>query len=87
MFSSLILIFEEYPALLTILSWMVILGAIGFVLMMAFNIKSFLTYRKRKADDKDGEVEKEHSTLFWVVDGFFTFFFSLDFLSLFLILL
>ena len=87
MFSSLIFIFEEYPALLTILSGMVILGAIGFVLMMAFNIKSFLTYRKRKADDKDGEVEKEHSTLFWVVGGFFTFFFSLDFLSLFLILL
>ena len=87
MFSSLILIFEEYPALLTILSGMVILGAIGFVLMMAFNIKSFLTYRKRKADDKHGEVEKEHSTLFWVTDGFFTFVLSFDFLSLFLILL
>ena len=87
MFSSLILIFEEYPALLTILSGMVILGAIGFVLMMAFNIKSFLTYRKRKADDKHGEVEKEHSTLFWITDGFFTFVLSFDFLSLFLILL
>ena len=87
MFSSLILIFEDYPALLTILSGMVILGAIGFVLMMAFNIKSFLTYRKRKADDKHGEVEKEHSTLFWVTDGFFTFVLSFDFLSLFLILL
>ena len=85
MFSSLILIFEEYPALLTILSGMVILGAIGFVLMMAFNIKSFLTYRKRKADDKNEEVEKEHSTLFWAVDGFFTFALSLDFVSIFLI--
>ena len=85
MFSSLILIFEEYPALLTILSGMMILGAIGFVLMMAFNIKSFLTYRKRRVDDKNGEVEKEHSIFFWVVDGFFTFALSLDFLTIFLI--
>lgn len=85
MFSSLIPIFEEYPALVTILSGMVILGAIGFVPMMAFNIKSFLTYRKRRADDKNGEVEKEHSILFWAVDGFFTFALSLDFLTFFLI--
>jgi len=44
-----------------------------------------LTYRKRRADDKNGEVEKEHSTLFWAVDGFFTFALSLDFLTIFLI--
>ena len=87
MFSSLIVLFEEFPTLLNILSALVILGAIGFVLMMGFNIKSFLSYRRRKADDKHGEVEKEHSTLFWVTDGFFTFVLSFDFLSLFLIFL
>ena len=86
MFSSLIPIFEEYPTLLTILSGMVILGAIGFVLMMAFNVKSFLTYQKRKADDRK-KYGDEHSTLFWIVDGFVTFFLSLDFLTIFLIFL
>jgi len=87
MFSSLLILFEEYPVILTILDAVVILGAIGFVLMMVFNIKSFLTYRKLKSDNKNKQVEKVHSTLFWVIDGFFTFLFSLDFLSLIFIFL
>ena len=86
MFSSLILIFEEYPALLTILSGMVILGAIGFVLMMAFNINSFLKYLRRDKTEEPDE-QKQHSGLFWAVDGVFTFLFSLDFLSLFIFLI
>lgn len=89
MFSSLLVLFEEYPALANILSAFVILGAVGFVLLMVFNIKSFLTYHqyRKRFNDKNKEMKKEHSTLFWIIDGFFTFFFSLDFLSLIFILL
>ena len=87
MFSSLLILFEEYPVILTILDAIVILGAIGFVLMMVFNIKSFLAYRKRKSNNKNKQVERVHSTFFWVIDGFFTFLFSLDFLSLIFIFL
>ena len=86
MFSSLILIFEEYPALLTILSGMVILGAIGFVLMMIFNINSFVKYLRREKTEESDE-KKQHSGLFWAVDGVFTFLFSLDFLSLLIFLI
>ena len=84
MFSSLLALFEEYPTILTVLSGLVFLGAIMFVLMMVFNINSFVNYLRR---DKSEETTptKEHSGLFWVVDGFVTFLFSMDFLTLFLI--
>lgn len=86
MFSSLMIILEEYPAILTVFSALVILGAIMFVLMMAFNINSFVKYLRRdKTEEPD--KQKQHSGLFWVVDGVFTFLFSLDFLSLLIFLI
>lgn len=86
MFSSLLIFLEEYPAILTVFSALVILGAVMFVLMMAFNINSFVKYLRR---DKTAEAveQKQHSGLFWAVDGLFTFLFSLDFLSLLLLLI
>lgn len=86
MFSSLIILLEEYPAILTVLSALVIFGAIMFVLMMAFNINSFVKYLRR--DKTEGADEKkQHSGLFWAVDGVLTFLFSLDFLTLFIFLI
>ena len=84
MFSSLLVLFEEYPAILTVLSGFVILGAIMFVLMMAFNINSFVKYLRRDKSEETTST-KQHSGVFWVVDGFVTFLFSMDFLTLFLI--
>ena len=37
-----LLFLEEYPTILTVLSGLVFLGAIMFVLMMVFNINSFV---------------------------------------------
>ena len=84
MFSSLLVLFEEYPTILTVLSGLMFLGAIMFVLMMVFNINSFVKYLRR---DKSEETTytKQHSGLFWVVDGIVTFLASFDFLTLFLI--
>ena len=84
MFSSLLVLFEEYPAILTVLSGLVFLGAIMFILMMAFNINSFVKYLRRDKSEETTST-KQHSGLFWVVDGFVTFLFSMDFLTLFLI--
>ena len=84
MFSSLLVLFEEYPAILTVLSGLVILGAIMFVLMMAFHINSFVKYLRRDKSEETTST-KQHSGVFWVVDGFVTFLFSMDFLTLFLI--
>ena len=84
MFSSLLVLFEEYPAILTALSGFVILGAIMFVLMMAFNINSFVKYLRRDKSEETTST-KQHSGVFWVVDGFVTFLFSMDFFTLFLI--
>ena len=84
MFSTLLVLFEEYPAILTVLSGLVILGAIMFVLMMAFNINSFVKYLRRDKSEETTST-KQHSGVFWVVDGFVTFLFSMDFLTLFLI--
>ena len=86
MFSSLIILLEEYPAILTVLSALVILGAIMFVLMMAFNINSFVKYLRRDKTEEADE-KKQHSGLFWAVDGVLTFRFSLDFLTLFIFLI
>ena len=86
MFSSLIVFFEEYPTILTILSAFAILGAIMFVLMMAFNINSFVKYLRRDKTEGNDE-EKQHSGLFWAADGVVTFLFSFDFLTLFLFLI
>ena len=86
MFSSLIILLEEYPAILTVLSALVIFGAIMFVLMMAFNINSFVKYLRRDKTEEADE-KKQHSGLFWAVDGVFTFLFSLDFLSLLIFLI
>ena len=84
MFSSLLALFEEYPTILTVLSGLVFLGAIMFVLMMAFNINSFVKYLRRDKSEETTST-KQHSGVFWVVDGFVTFLFSMDFLTLFLI--
>ena len=86
MFSSLMILLEEYPAILTVFSALVILGAIMFVLMMAFNINSFVKYLRRDKTEQPDE-QKQHSGLFWAVDGVFTFLFSLDFLSLLIFLI
>ena len=77
-------LFGFISASLTVL---VFLGAVGFVMLMVYNIKSFLAYRRRKEEAGGEAVEKEHSTLYWVVDGFLTFAFSLDFLSLLIFLI
>ena len=84
MFSSLLALFEEYPTILTVLSGLVFLGAIMFVLMMAFNINSFVKYLRRDTSEET-TYTKQHSGLFWVLDGCLTFLFSLDFLTIFLI--
>ena len=60
MFSSLMIILEEYPAILTVFSALVILGAIMFVLMMAFNINSFVKYLRRDKTEEADE-KKQHS--------------------------
>jgi hypothetical protein len=91
MFSILAALSEQNPGLFAFVSAsltvLVLVGAIGFVLLMVYNIKSFLTYRRRKEEGGDEDVPNAHSTFYWIVDGFFTVVFSLDFLSVFLFLI
>ena len=68
------------------LAALTVIGSVVFVLLMWFNIASLMKYLRR---DKTVEVDekKQHSGLFWAVDGIVTFLFSLDFLTLFIILI
>ena len=62
------------------------LGGVVFVLLMIFNINSFVKYLRRDKTEEADE-KKQHSGLFWAVDGILTFLFSLDFLTLFIFLI
>ena len=84
MFSSLLVLFEEYPTILTVLSGLMFLGGIMFVLIMVYNINAFVKYLRRDKSEETTHT-KQHSGLFWAVDGIVTFLFSMDFLTLFLI--
>lgn len=68
------------------LATLTILGGVVFVLLMIFNINAFVKFLRR---DKTEGVDdaKQHSGLFWAVDGIVTFMFSLDFLSLLIFLI
>lgn len=68
------------------LAALTVIGSVVFVLLMWFNIASLMKYLRR--DKTEGADEKkQHSGLFWAVDGLFTFLFSLDFLSLLIFLI
>ena len=66
------------------LAALTVIGSVVFVLLMWFNIASLMKYLRRDKTDEADE-KKQHSGLFWVVDGLFTFLFSLDFLTLFIL--
>ena len=68
------------------LAALTVIGSVVFVLLMWFNIASLMKYLRRDKTDEADE-KKQHSGLFWVVDGLFTFLFSLDFLSLLIFLI
>ena len=72
---------EETVQALTTLT---VIGGVVFVLLMIFNINAFVKFLRR---DKTEEADdaKQHSGLFWAVDGIVTFIFSMDFLTLFLL--
>ena len=61
-----------------------VIGSVLFVLLMWFNIASLMKYLRRDKTEEADE-KKQHSGLFWAVDGILTFLFSLDFLTLFII--
>ena len=61
-------------------------GGVVFVLLMIFNINSLVKYLRRDKTEEADE-KKQHSGLFWAVDGVVTFLFSFDFLTLFLFLI
>ena len=61
-----------------------VIGSVVFVLLMWFNIASLMKYLRRDKTEEADE-KKQHSALFWAVDGILTFLFSLDFLTLFII--
>ena len=61
-----------------------VIGSVVFVLLMWFNIASLMKYLRRDKTEEADE-KKQHSGLFWAVDGILTFLFSLDFLTLFII--
>ena len=63
------------------LAALTVIGSVVFVLLMWFNIASLMKYLRRDKTEEADE-QKQHSGLFWAVDGLFTFLFSLDFLSL-----
>ena len=63
------------------LAALTVIGSVVFVLLMWFNIASLMKYLRRDKTEEADE-QKQHSGLFWAVDGVFTFLFSLDFLSL-----
>ncbi|MGB1233005.1 MAG: hypothetical protein ACPHF0_02405, partial [Poseidonia sp.] len=68
------------------LATLTILGGVVFVLLMIFNINAFVKFLRR--DKTEGADDaKQHSGLFWAVDGIATFLFSLDFLSLLIFLI
>ena len=68
------------------LAALTVIGSVVFVLLMWFNIASLMKYLRRDKTDEADE-KKQHSGLFWAVDGVFTFLFSLDFLSLLIFLI
>ncbi|MDP6195450.1 MAG: hypothetical protein QF880_07025 [Candidatus Poseidonia sp.] len=68
------------------LAALTVIGGVVFVLLMIFNINSFVKYLRRDKTEEADE-KKQHSGLFWAVDGVFTFLFSLDFLSLLIFLI
>lgn len=68
------------------LATLTIVGGVVFVLLMIFNINAFVKFLRR--DKTEGADDaKQHSGLFWAVDGIVTFLFSLDFLSLLIFLI
>ncbi|MGB0378608.1 MAG: hypothetical protein ACPGGE_07255 [Poseidonia sp.] len=74
---------EETVQALTALT---VIGGIAFILLMIFNINAFVKFLRR--DKTEGADDaKQHSGLFWAVDGIVTFMFSLDFLSLLIFLI
>ena len=68
------------------LAALTVIGSVVFVLLMWFNIASLMKYLRRDKTEEADE-KKQHSGLFWAVDGLFTFLFSLDFLTLFIFLI
>lgn len=68
------------------LATLTVIGGVVFVLLMIFNINAFVKFLRRDKTVEDGE-KKQHSGLFWAVDGIVTFMFSLDFLSLLIFLI
>jgi predicted RND superfamily exporter protein len=68
------------------LAALTVIGSVVFVLLMWFNIASLMKYLRRDKTEEADE-KKQHSGLFWAVDGILTFLFSLDFLTLFIILI
>ena len=63
-----------------------VIGGVLFVLLMIFNINSFVKYLRREKTE-EGDEKKQHSGLFWAADGVVTLLTSLDFLTLFLFLI
>lgn len=74
---------EETVQALTALT---VIGGIAFILLMIFNFNALLKYLRRDKTEGSDE-EKQHSGLFWAMDGIVTFMFSLDFLSLLIFLI
>ena len=72
---------EETVQALTALT---VIGGVAFVLLMIFNFNALMKYLRRDKAVEAGE-KKQHSGLFWAVDGIVTFIFSMDFLTLFLL--
>ncbi len=72
---------EETVQALTALT---VIGGVAFVLLMIFNFNALMKYLRRDKTVEAGE-KKQHSGLFWAVDGIVTFIFSMDFLTLFLL--
>ena len=74
---------EETVQALTTLT---VIGGVVFVLLIIFNINAFVKFLRRDKTAVD-DKKKQHSGLFWAVDGIVTFMFSLDFLSLLIFLI
>ena len=66
------------------LAALTVIGSVVFVLLMWFNIASLMKYLRRDKTEEADE-KKQHSGLFWAVDGILTFLFSFDFLTLFIL--
>ncbi len=66
------------------LAALTIIGGVLFLFLMWFNIASLMKYLRRDTSEET-TYTKQHSGLFWVLDGCLTFLFSLDFLTIFLI--